>query len=81
MKNERKEFVSKYKYYHTIILGLILSSFLILNSNYVNNQRAQNKLNIEKSRLFDKIISGRNLKEMMKKNHLQIKFVKKAQKN
>ena len=61
MKNERKEFVSKYKYYHTIILGLILSSFLILNSNYVNNQRAQNKLNIEKSRLFDKIISGRNL--------------------
>ena len=61
MKNERKEFVSKYKYYHTIILGLILSSFLILNSNYVNNQRAQNKLNIEKSRLFDKIISGRYL--------------------
>ena len=33
----------------------------MFNSNYVNNQRAQNKLNIEKSRLFDKIISGRNL--------------------
>ena len=61
MKNERKEFVSKFKYYHTIILGLILSSFLMFNSNYVNNQRAQNKLNIEKSRLFDKIISGRYL--------------------
>ena len=61
MKNERKEFTSKLKYYHTIILGLILSSFLIFNSNYVNKQRAQNKLNIEKSRLFDKIISGRNL--------------------
>ena len=67
MKNERKEFVSKYKYYHTIILVLLLSSFLIFNSNYVNNQRAQNKLNIEKSRLFDKIIFGRYLEGDEKK--------------
>lgn len=52
MKNKKKEF----KYYHIIILGLILPSLLILNSNNINNQRVQNELNLEKSRLFGKII-------------------------
>ena len=61
MTNENKQFTSKIKSYHIFILGCLLSSLLILNSNYVNNQRATEKLNKEKSKLFDKIISGRKL--------------------
>ena len=61
MTNENKQFTSKIKSYHIFILGCLLSSLLILNSNYVNNQKATEKLNREKSKLFDKIISGRKL--------------------
>ena len=61
MTNENKQFTSKIKSYHIFILGCLLSSLLILNSNYANNQRATEKLNREKSKLFDKIISGRKL--------------------
>ena len=57
----------KIKYYHILILGLILSPLIIINSNYVNNQRAEDKLYKEKSRLFDKIISGRYLDEEKEK--------------
>ncbi|MBO6194754.1 MAG: hypothetical protein J6O56_00245 [Bacilli bacterium] len=40
-----------------------MSSLLIFNSNYVNNQKAQEKLNQEKSQLFNQIISNRYLEE------------------
>ena len=56
----------KIKYYHILILGLILLPLIIINSNYVNNQRAEDKLYKEKSRLFDKIISSRYLEEKEK---------------
>ena len=63
MKNELKKLSQKIKYYHILILGCILSPLMFINSNYVNNQRAEEKLNKEKSRLFDQIISGRYLEE------------------
>ena len=63
MKNELKKMSQKIKYYHILILGCILSPLIFINSNYVNNQRAEEKLNKEKSRLFDQIISGRYLEE------------------
>ena len=67
MKSELKKMSQKIKYYHILILGLILSPLIIINSNYVNNQRAEDKLYKEKSRLFDKIISGRYLDEEKEK--------------
>ena len=51
----------KLKFYHILILGVILFPTIIINSNYVNKQRAEEKLYKEKSRLFNKIILGRNL--------------------
>ena len=47
---------NKLKYYHILILGSILTSFLLLNSNYVNNKR-----NKEKNSLPKEIISNRKL--------------------
>ena len=61
MSKQSKEFIPNLKAYHIILLGCFLTSLLILNSNYVNQQRAINKLNIEKSKLFNKIIATRNL--------------------
>jgi len=63
MKNENTKFINKIKYYHILILGLVLCPFIIINSNNVNNRRAEEKLNEEKSRLFNKIISRRYLDE------------------
>ena len=61
MTQELKKPGSKIKYYHILILGCMLTPLIIMNSNYVNNQRAENKLNKENRKLFDKIISGRKL--------------------
>ena len=61
MKSEYKTFIKKIKFYHILILGCFLCPLLISNSNRVNRQRAEEKLNEEKSRLFNKIISGRYL--------------------
>ena len=46
----------KLKPYHIILLSCLLSPLLIFNSNYVNKQRAEAKLNKEKSILFNKKI-------------------------
>ena len=56
MTNENNKNISKLKYYHILILGCIFSSFLLLNSNYVNNKR-----NKEKNSLPKEIISNRKL--------------------
>ena len=61
MSNENKKLSQKIKVYHILILGVILSPLIIINSNHVNNQRAEEKLYKEKSRLFNKIILGRKL--------------------
>ena len=61
MKSEHLKFIHKIKFYHILILGCILLPLIISNSNKVNRERAEEKLNEEKSRLFNKIISGRHL--------------------
>ena len=58
----------KLKPYHIILLSCLLSPLLIFNSNYVNKQRAEAKLNKEKSILFNKIISRRYLQEEAQEN-------------
>ena len=58
----------KLKPYHIILFSCLLSPLLILNSNYVNKQRAEAKLNKEKSILFNKIISRRYLQEEAQEN-------------
>lgn len=63
MTNELTQYNPKLKPYHIIIVACLLSPLLILNSNYVNSQRAMKKLNQEKSKLFDQIISSRHLQE------------------
>ena len=50
-----------YMVLHFIFLGCILGILLILNSNYVNEQKAKIKLDKEQDNLFKKIISKREL--------------------
>ena len=61
MTDSKKNFTSKLNTIHFVILGCLLGSLLIFNSDYVNNQKASAKLNEEKSRLFNRIISTRKL--------------------
>ena len=60
---EKKKFIPRLKSYHLFLLSIILCPFLILNSNYVNKKRLENKLNEEAKEKFDKIIFGRRLDE------------------
>ena len=61
MIDSKKNFTSKLNTIYFVILGCLLGSLLIFNSDYVNNQKASAKLNEEKSRLFNRIISTRKL--------------------
>ena len=63
MANEKKDFTQKIQFYHIIILSCVLSLLLVLNSNYDNIKREKNKLNKEKTQLFNKIIYNRKLEE------------------
>jgi len=63
MTNTRAQLNQKLKPYQILLIGMILSSLLILNSIFVNNQKSKDQLYEEKSKLFDKIISIRNLNE------------------
>ena len=63
MTDNHKNFISKLNSFHIIILGCILGSIFILNSNNVNRQKETMKLNQEKRVLFNKIISKRRLDE------------------
>ena len=60
---EKKKFTPRLKSYHLFLLSIILCPILILNSNYVNKKRLENKLNEEAKVKFDKIIFGRRLDE------------------
>ena len=63
MKREKEFLSEKLKPFHIIILSCLLCSVLIINSNYVNQQRELKKLNAEKDQLFTRIISSRKLNE------------------
>ena len=49
------------KSYHIIIMSCLLGTLFVLNSNYVNEKRAEEKINKEKNSLFNKIMSTRLL--------------------
>ena len=63
MKREKELLSEKLKPFHIIIFSCLLCSVLIINSNYVNQQRELKKLNAEKDQLFTRIISSRKLNE------------------
>ena len=49
------------KSYHIILMSCLLGTLFVLNSNYVNEKRAEDKINKEKNSLFNKIMSTRLL--------------------
>ena len=57
MKEDKLSFIQKLKPYHIILLACIISPLLVINSNYANKKRAIEKLNLQKKKLFDKIIT------------------------
>ena len=57
------KFNPKIKYYHILLLSCLLSPLIVLNSYYVNNQRDQQKINKEKSKIFTPKEFLRNLDE------------------
>jgi hypothetical protein len=61
MTDNKKNFTSKLNTIYFIILGCLLGSLLIFNSDYVNNQKASAKIYEEKAKLFNRIISTRKL--------------------
>ena len=63
MNIKEYEAKSKLKFYHFILLGCLFGVILIVNSDYVNNKKAEIKINQEKRDLFEKIVYGRKLEE------------------
>ena len=61
MTKKKSQLNESLKLYQMLILGCILSSLLILNSNFILIEKGKNNLNEEKRKLFDKIISKRLL--------------------
>ena len=59
--SDNKNITSKIKYYHIILLSILLCPLLIINSNKMQEKRAQEKLNKKADEAFRKIIMGRYL--------------------
>ena len=59
--SDNKNIKSKIKYYHIILLSILLCPLLIINSNKMQEKRAQEKLNKKADEAFRKIIMGRYL--------------------
>jgi len=61
MSKENNKNQPTIKYYHILLLSIILSPLLIINSNFVTEKRNQQKLNIDAGKKFQKILIGRYL--------------------
>ena len=61
MSNGQKPPTSKLKSYHIFLMSCLLTTFMILNSNRVNEAKTLQKENERANSLFDKIITLRNL--------------------
>ena len=61
MTKDEDLLVSKLKPYHIILFSCLLCSVLILNSNHVNEQRAQIKLSKEKTQAYEEMMALRRL--------------------
>ena len=60
---EEKKFTPRLKYYHILLLAVLLCPIIIINSNLVNKKRLENKLNEEAKEKFERILIGRKLDE------------------
>ena len=61
MTKDEDLFVSKLKPYHIILISCLLCTVMIFNSNYVNEQRAKERLNKEMSETYNEMMSLRRL--------------------
>ena len=66
MKSEKTKFFNNLKTYHIFLVSCLLGVIFIINSNYVNEKRAEDKLYKEKNILFNDIIQKRLLSEDIK---------------
>ena len=58
---DNKNIKSKIKYYHIILISIFLCPLPIINSNKMQEKKAQEKLNKKEDETFQKIIMGRYL--------------------
>ena len=65
-----KKFLSKLNSFHIILLGCILGCVLVINSNHVNEKKAQIKLSKEQDALFNRIVSKRKLESNSKTDEI-----------
>ena len=63
MNTEKTQSKFNLKSYHIILLSCLLGTIFVLNSNYVNEKRTEDKINKEKNSLFNKIMSTRLLED------------------
>ena len=63
MTKEKKEFNQSIKYYHIILLSILLCPLLMINSNYKVKKRIEEKLNQNAIQKFDRILFGRKLED------------------
>ena len=63
MKSNENGAKSRLKSYHLFLLSCLLCCIFILNSNYVNKKRDEDKMNKEQDAFFNDIIRKRNLGE------------------
>jgi len=61
MTKEKEIINPRLKTYHIFLLSCLLCSVLIINSNYVNEQRSKKKLTTQNNKLFNDVISLRKL--------------------
>ena len=60
MTKKSNEFSPKLKYYHIILIAMIISPFLVLNSNSINKKKEQRKI-LKQNEIFMRKLYGRNL--------------------
>ena len=60
MTKKSNEISPKLKYYHIILIAMIISPFLVLNSNSVNKKKEQRKI-FKQNEIFMRKLYGRNL--------------------
>ena len=63
MSKEQKSFNYKIKYYHILLLSILLSAFLIENSNYEVKKRTDKKIRNDLDKKIKRFFMGRNLNE------------------
>jgi TolA-binding protein len=72
MSHEQKDFIINIKFYHILLISIILSPLIIINSNNALNKRNKEKLNKEADIKFKKLIYGRHLDENFQEGMYEI---------